>query len=92
VEGAVSVEPSIAGETAGDGQVLWDGGTCSEVHFVRSLAVKGRVGDHSVMLLDVERDETFDGGEGVEAVEDCRRLTNGFARSHDRRLAVAWVS
>src|SRR5471030_858493 len=32
VEGAVFVEPSVAGETAGDGQVLRDGGTCTEVH------------------------------------------------------------
>ena len=86
MEGAVSVEPSIAGETAGDGQVLWDGGTCSEVHFVRSLAVKGRVGDHSVMLLDVESDETFDGGEGVEAVEEQPVVFEGAPPGLDHRI------
>jgi hypothetical protein len=31
--------------------------------------VKGGVGNHGVMLLDVESDETFDGGEGGEGVE-----------------------
>ena len=31
VEGAVSVEPSVAGETAGEGEVLRDGGACAEI-------------------------------------------------------------
>ena len=48
VEGAVFVEPSVAGETAGDGQVLWDGGARAEVHFVWSLAVKGGAGNHAL--------------------------------------------
>ena len=86
MEGAVSVEPSIAGETSGDGQVLWDGGTCSDVHFVRSLAVKGRVGNHSVMLLDVESDETFDGGEGVEVVEEQPVVLEGAPPSLNHRI------
>jgi hypothetical protein len=48
----------------GDGQMLRDGGAGTEANFVWSLAVKGGVGNHGVMLLDVESDETFDGGKG----------------------------
>jgi hypothetical protein len=86
VEGAVFVEPSVAGKTAGDGQVLRDGGARAEVHFVWSLAVKGRVGNHGVMLPDVESDKTFDGGEGVEAVEEQSVVFEGAPPGFDHRI------
>jgi len=86
VEGAVFVEPSGAGETAGDGEVLRDGGTGTEVHFVGSLAMKGRVGNHGVMLRDVERDETLDGGEGIEAVEEQPVVFEGAPPGLDHRI------
>jgi hypothetical protein len=86
VEGAVSVEPSVAGETAGDGEVLRDGGTGTEVDFVWSLAMKGGVGNHGVMLLDVESDKRFDGGEGVEVVEEQPVVFEGAPPGFDYRI------
>ena len=41
-------------------------GRDSVEHFLRCLAVEGRVRDRGVVLVDVERDEPFDGGERVE--------------------------
>jgi hypothetical protein len=76
----------IAGETAGEGEVLRDGGACAEIHFVRSLAVKGGVGDHGVMLLDVESDETSTAARGVEVVEEQPVVFEGAPPGLDHRI------
>lgn len=86
MKGAVSVEPRLAGDAAGEGQMLRDGDTCSEVHLVRSLALKSRVRNHGVVLLDVESDETFDGGERVEVVEEEPVVLEGAPPSLDHRI------
>jgi hypothetical protein len=67
-------------------EVLRDGGTGTEVHFVWSLAMKGGVGNHGVMLMDVESDETFDGDEGVEAVEEQPVVFEGAPPGFDHRI------
>jgi hypothetical protein len=48
--------------------------------------MKGGVGNRGVMLLDVESDETFDGGEGVEAVEVQPVVFEGAPPGFDHRI------
>jgi len=48
--------------------------------------VKGGVGNHGVMLLDVDRDETLDGGEGIEAVEEQPVVFEGAPPGLDHRI------
>ena len=69
-ERAVRGESSVTSEAAGGDQTLGDRSAGPEVHLVRSLALKRRVRDHAVVLLDVERDESLHGGERVERVQE----------------------
>ena len=46
------------------------------VHVVRRLSPKRRVGKHAVVFVDVERDQSSDGGDAIQRVEQPTRLSN----------------
>lgn len=86
MEGAVPLEPGIAGDAPGGSKVIGYAGAGAGVYLVRGLTEKGRVGHHRVVLVDVERDETLDGGEGVERVEEEPVVLEGTPPGLDHRV------
>lgn len=52
------------------GELFGEVARLPEVDFVRGPAVERAMRHHGVVLLDVERDETLDGGRGVERVQE----------------------
>ena len=50
-------------------KVAWDMLPAPKVHLVRRLAGEGSVRKDGVVLFDVERDQPFQSGEGVELMQ-----------------------
>ncbi len=70
LEGPVGGDACETSEAMRLGELLGDLLAGARVHLVRGLTVEGGVGDHGVVLGDVEGDEPLDGGEGVELVQE----------------------
>ncbi len=68
-EGPVAGDAGLAGEEPGSGEVVRDSGAGAEIHLVRRLPAKRRMRHDGVVLLDVEANEPFHGGESIELVQ-----------------------
>ena len=68
-ERAVAGDACMTREEPGIGEVVGDSGADAEIHFVRRLAARRRMRHDGVVLLDVEADEPFHGGESIELVQ-----------------------
>ena len=68
-ERPVAGDARLADEVPGSGEVVRDSGAGAEIHLVRCLAAERRMRHDGVVLLDVEADEPFHGGESIELVQ-----------------------
>ena len=66
-ERPVAGDACLAGEEPGIGEVVGDSG--AEIHLVRRLPAKRGMRYDGVVLLDVEADVPFHGGESIELVQ-----------------------
>ena len=67
---SISLKSSMAGGCRTGGQVPRDRVSRPEIHLVGRLAAKRRMGQHAVVLIDVERHEATDRGGVVQRMQE----------------------
>ena len=68
-QATVGSHPGIPSSGVGSGQLAGNDVALAEVHLIRCLASEVSVWKDGVVLLDVERDQPVQGGEGIELMQ-----------------------
>lgn len=69
-------------------ELVRDVRTIAEVHFIGRLPAKRRVGENLVVLGDIERNESLDGGDGVERIHEQPLVLQPSPPGFDQRVRV----